>query len=260
MANAISLLEYLQWAPPALPIGAIGTSRENTTNTNYSPADINEVGRWADFNLNNIMAEFRPFLIEAMIDREVMPTPPREVRNEEQVRTQFKCYLDGRVRHALRVSFPELIKRNQLGNRVIISFDEGTRAKIPDQFIPDTAYFEPRLPEPTRSNRAPGDIKTSWKWKHTLGSSSNRKDRTEFKKVLAQVNYYMRQHKTRYGFILTNVELVAIRRRDSNGNLELSEPIPWTTRGDTTQPQLTVLLGLWYLGMLASDNMGWELA
>ena len=260
MANTISLLEYLQWAPPALPIGAIGTSRDNTTNANYSPGDINGVGAWHDFNLNNIMVEFGPLLMQARIERETMPTPPRDVRNEEQVKTQFRAYLDTRVRRALRVTFPELIARNQLGNRAVISFDEGTRAKLPDQFKPDTAYFEPQLPEPTRPNRAPGDIKPSWKWKHDLGASVNRKDQREFKKVLAQVNYYMIQHGSRYGFIITNVELVALRRRDNNGNMELSQPIPWTARGDMAQPQLTVLLGLWYLGMLASDNVNWHLA
>lgn len=35
--------------------------------------------------------------------------------------------------------------------------------------------------------------------------------------VLSQVNFYMKQHHARYGFVLTDLELVAIRRLDRNG-------------------------------------------
>lgn len=81
----------------------------------------------------------------------------------------------------------------------------------------------------------------------------------EFKQVLSQVNFYMKQHHARYSFILTDRELVAIRRLDRNGNLELSASIPCTTKGTASQPRLTVLLGLWYLGMLAANDQGWFL-
>ncbi|RWQ93429.1 hypothetical protein C8Q69DRAFT_500646 [Paecilomyces variotii] len=54
-------------------------------------------------------------------------------------------------------------------------------------------------------------------------------------------------------------ELVAIRRLDGNGNLELSDSIPWETHGSATHPVLTVALALWYIGMLASDNRNWFL-
>jgi len=66
----------------------------------------------------------------------------------------------------------------------------------------------------------------------------------------------MKQHHARYGYILTDRELVAIRRRDRDGNLDLSLRIPWSRQGTAQQPQLTVLLALWYLGMLAATNGG----
>lgn len=82
---------------------------------------------------------------------------------------------------------------------------------------------------------------------------------TEFKKVLSQVNHYMEQNQTRYGFVLTNVELVAIHRTNKAGHLESSNPVPWTAYGSEEGPQLTVLLILWYIGMLASGNDNWGL-
>ncbi|ODH12612.1 hypothetical protein ACO22_08093 [Paracoccidioides brasiliensis] len=66
----------------------------------------------------------------------------------------------------------------------------------------------------------------------------------------------MNQHNSRYGFLVTNQELVAIRKLDENGNLELAQPILWTTGGTATQPRLTVMLALWYIGMLASHDQG----
>ncbi|KAG2001967.1 hypothetical protein GB937_009859 [Aspergillus fischeri] len=53
---------------------------------------------------------------------------------------------------------------------------------------------------------------------------------TSTKQVLSQVNFYVQQHGARYGYILTNTEFV----------------------GGIGRP--SVLLGLWYLGMLAAEN------
>ncbi|KAH1863774.1 hypothetical protein KXX01_002399 [Aspergillus fumigatus] len=78
----------------------------------------------------------------------------------------------------------------------------------------------------------------------------------EYRQALSQVNFYMKQHRSRYGFILTDRELVVFRRRDNNGNLELASPTPFTAGGTAQQPQLTVLMALWYLGMLAAQDQG----
>ncbi|EQL35062.1 hypothetical protein BDFG_03275 [Blastomyces dermatitidis ATCC 26199] len=67
----------------------------------------------------------------------------------------------------------------------------------------------------------------------------------------------MKQHGSRYGFVLTDHELVAVRRLDGNGNLELSAPI---YPGRITGRQLNHVSRLcWlygYLGMLAAKDVG----
>lgn len=78
--------------------------------------------------------------------------------------------------------------------------------------------------------------------------------RSEFPRALGQVNWYMRQHHARYGFLLTDRELAVFRRLDDKGYLELAPPIPFTTGGSASQPQLTVLLTLWYVGMLPANG------
>lgn len=81
-------------------------------------------------------------------------------------------------------------------------------------------------------------------------------ERREYRQVFSQLNWYLKQHRARYGFILTDEELVAVKRLDNNGNLLLSQSIYWHVGGTANNPQLTVLLALWYLGMLAAQDQG----
>lgn len=51
----------------------------------------------------------------------------------------------------------------------------------------------------------------------------------------------MKQHNARYGFDLTDTELVPIKRLDADGNLLVARSIPWEVAGPG---RLTILLGL----------------
>jgi hypothetical protein len=102
-------------------------------------------------------------------------------------------------------------------------------AHLIDNYRPDYAMAIARnIPPSQKPNRCPGDAKVSWKWQYAWRFSNHATQIREFKKVLAQVNFYMKQHQTRYGYILTNTELVPSRRLDNNGCLELGNPIPWS--------------------------------
>ncbi|OJD18202.1 hypothetical protein AJ78_01760 [Emergomyces pasteurianus Ep9510] len=159
--------------------------------------------------------------------------------------------------NTLKGWFQQLHATHRLAGLTSVGLDVGEAAVTPGGFKPDTAYYALALAYGTGPNRAPGDIKPSWKWNTALRTGYPNQ-RAEFKQALSQVNYYMNQHKTRYGFLITNLELVAIRRLDNNGSLELSTPIPWEAQGTATQPRLTVLLALWYIGMLAAQDEGAE--
>lgn len=81
----------------------------------------------------------------------------------------------------------------------------------------------------------------------------------QFKQALSQVNWYMQRNDTRYGFIITDKELVPIRRVNVKGHLELAASIPWGACGQHGEDKLTVLLALWYLGTLISNGNGeWD--
>lgn len=106
-------------------------------------------------------------------------------------------------------------------------------------------------------NILPGDTKLSTKFKSRWGWGDKR-----FDNVIIQVFTYCRRANVRYGYILTQEELVILRlfRENTQDTDKLAEgknkklyleykSIPWTNKGDDG---LTVNLTLWCLHMLAA--------
>ncbi|KKK16422.1 hypothetical protein ARAM_006372 [Aspergillus rambellii] len=182
---------------------------------------------------------------QAHLPPDPMPTsPPHAITAENSLRSRISEHVFPRVRRGLRAGFDFLTTLDQMRGLTRVSLDVGESAKLVDNFKADTAYFALAPPVGTSWNRAPGDIKPSWKWNTALETHPITGARVEYRQALSQVNWYMRQHHSRYGFLLTDRELVVFRRLDNNGNLELAHPVPFTRGGTVVQPQLTVLLAL----------------
>ncbi|KAK9234130.1 hypothetical protein V1525DRAFT_79617 [Lipomyces kononenkoae] len=183
-------------------------------------------------------------------------SPPPPLKDEPTFHFRFSDLVMTRVRRALRAGFEELAP--ELGTRRLseVTLDGGGSANTIGQFKPDTAFILVGVSLTTGANRAPGDLKVSWKWHSSMRFSQSTPLQREYKQALAQVNFYMDQHNARHGFILTNVEFVAFKRLDRNGRLAVATPITWTSGG---AGRLSVLLGLWYLGTLAAEDDNWTL-
>lgn len=255
MANTQTLLNYLAVAPPGLSTQETNKT-PNTTNDRYSWRDINSVGYWAELTYAHIIHRYG-HLLQVQIASEPMPNSPAQpINTEPMFAVRFTTYIQSRLRRALRTSFQQLTP--QIANLQLtpITIDIGDGARIIDNFRPDIAFFQAGSTLNTSPNRCPGDLKVSWKWGSNWCTASAPEDRREYKQVLSQVNFYMKQHKARYGFILTDAELVPIKRLNSNGDLLVAQAIPWEARGPG---RLTILLGLWYLGMLGAADNDWRL-
>ena len=109
-----------------------------------------------------------------------------------------------------------------------------------------------------------GLIKSYERWNTGMRHEAPHK-KVVYLEGLSHLHRYMREHQCRYGFIMTETELVCARAAtDENdmpyfGALELCPTIE--TR---TQDGLTACLALWYLHMLAKDEplpgqSGWKL-
>ncbi|OAX78607.1 hypothetical protein ACJ72_07082 [Emergomyces africanus] len=255
MANPISLMAYLQNVPPAIPTLPPPNPGPNTTSTSYRASDIHSVGVWINFTLATVRQRYQAHLMTTTLPPDPFPvSPPQPINSENPLRHRISDMLTTRIRRALRAGFNQLQAAHQLNGLTPLSFDVGEAALTPGGFKPDLAYFV-AASFGSGPNRAPGDVKPSWKWSTAMATGTAH-DRNEFRQVLSQVNHYMKQHGSRYGFVLTDIELVAIRRLDGNGSLELSTPISWESHGTAAQPRLTVMLALWYLGMLAAQDLG----
>ncbi|KAJ5692810.1 hypothetical protein N7462_002233 [Penicillium macrosclerotiorum] len=260
-ANAVTLMQYLQTALPALNPGPNVQPSPNTTNDAYSHRQIRNLTPWNSFDPQVIFNRYGALLNTAQIAPEPATTPPRPITSEDVLRQRLAVYLNPRVYRALRSAFLTLTQANRLGGMTVVTFDAGDSAALIQNFRPDLAYFDETIANSqNRPNRAPGDVKVSWKWSSAMRNSQSQREQNEFKQVLSQVYYYMKQHRTRYGFVISNREIIAVRRVFNNqgvedeGHLQLSAPISLRASGTVAAPVMTPLLALWYLGMLAARD------
>ncbi|KGY15780.1 hypothetical protein PABG_11441 [Paracoccidioides brasiliensis Pb03] len=86
---------------------------------------------------------------------------------------------------------------------LMLAKQHGEAARAIENYKPDTAYFDIHAAPATAPNRAPGDVKPSWKWRTDMGGSQIVSQRNEYHQALSQVNFYMNQHNSRYGFLVT---------------------------------------------------------
>ncbi|KAJ5201818.1 uncharacterized protein N7498_006481 [Penicillium cinerascens] len=261
--SPVPLIRYLQHEPPSLFMEDDLKATSMTKSENYKWQDIGPIGRWVDFNLTTIRQRYGATLSFTQIPDEPMPsTPLRDIVSEAELRDYFSRLIYNRVERSLRYGFNYLQRNDQLGSANLTRVDIGSGAYA--RFVRgcelDLFYASPSQPRNERDARLPVELKTSNKWNTDMRSSTNDTRQHDFRRVLSQVNFYMKTNHTRYACIITDSEMVAIRRLDRNGNLELSDPIPWRHQSNSqNQVRLTMLLALWYLGMLAAEEGNWRL-
>ncbi|PYH96883.1 hypothetical protein BO71DRAFT_417476 [Aspergillus ellipticus CBS 707.79] len=231
--NTQSLLHYLSIGLPTIPKQGTNPG-PNTTNPQYDADDITQIVPWPEFDYSVIIQRYGELLTSTQIRPDPFTSPPAPLRDEPTFHLRFSDLVMNRVRRGLRVGFEQLAPELQTRQLSVITIDGGGSARIIDQFRPDAAFI----------------------WRSSMRSSRDLADQREYKQVLAQLNFYMEQHNARHGFILSDAELVAVKRLDGNGRLAVATSIPWASGG---AGRLSVLLGLWYLGMLAAENNNWSL-
>ncbi|OJD25626.1 hypothetical protein ACJ73_02998 [Blastomyces percursus] len=167
----------------------------NTTNTAYGASGIHNIGVWHGFNLNALLQSYQNLLVQARLPPDPMPTsPPRAITAENALRSKISEYVFPRVRRALRTGFDRLMAINQLNDLTPVSFDVGECAEVIDAFKPDTAYFAVALPAGTGPNRAPGDVKPSWKWSTAFATHPLLGIRNEYRQALSQSTATPKKH------------------------------------------------------------------
>ncbi|XWW93993.1 hypothetical protein V2A60_001932 [Cordyceps javanica] len=256
----IPLFDYLVYeGPPTLTTDPnLPLDVSSCPNDAYSPEDITHVASWTGFNLCTIEEKFRPVLRDTQIAAEPMPTSvPPVVRNKTDVEAHVADYLRRPMRHALAAGYDQMRSTNTLGHYRIREWGLQGAARSLGRYTPDYSLVAPGTNPRFTANHLPGDARSSLTWRSCWRNHETKSLSNAYLDALAQVNYYMKRHGTRYAYIITELEFVAIERLSDKGELAVSASIPWDARGSPGNPRLTVMLALWYLGMLASHNTEW---
>lgn len=246
-----TVMEYLTGPNPAIAL----VERVSTGLGHHMHCwwDVRNLEDWDDFNLDTITAipnfsysESSFGLLNVPIPSAALPKPPGppsliQPANERSLQDALATFYAAKVNAALKTC--------QGHQHHITMLPSRTKEDGP-------AFYSAYANDDTLAlgrGRVVGLVKTYEVWNSSMRKEKNSKQ-TLYLAGLAHLQRLMRDSGTRYGFLITEIELVAVRMGTEDpkprfGLLELAKPVALAERG----PGLTACLALWYLHMLAGD-------
>jgi hypothetical protein len=270
MPQTTTLLHYLTQANPEVETRWRSLSQSETKGDDYP--DLRKLALWEDFQLETIVKMFDHKLSNLLMERyDNLPNMPKlrpsslELYLEACVQDVVTMFNQEIVLEALDKTTP---RRDFLGQEVWMLRGSKTRVKWKTKLAPDWAG---RSQLEFENNILPGDTKMS----KNFDSDSILEAVTEGEEIgrnlnhlwpIRQVLWYCYNTGMRYGYIITDKELIVLRV----GTYEEKEPptfedlrtairkksrvewraIPWDNSGN----ELTINLALWTLHILAANN------
>jgi hypothetical protein len=223
--------------------------------------DIRNLRAWDDFTLEGIMdIPSFPALLDLPVNASAFPKPfiassRLHPESEAQLTEIVRDFYMMKINAALKVTTGAV---RYMAMRVCKDRDG-------PQFISNYQDDREKTLEGNGRGRVVGLVKSFERWNTGMRLEAPHR-KVLYLEGLSNLHHHMREHQCRYGFIITETELVCARAAtDDNdtpyfGALELVLPIE--TR---EQEGLTASLALWYLHMLAKDEplpgqSGWKLS
>ncbi len=256
---SITLNDYLNGRGPPVnpvPVNLINSRRGLTTHCWW---DIRNLRTWDSFTLSTIRSiPGFPQLLNVSIRAAGLPfpqIPPARLQpqSESALLEIYRDFYAAKVNAALKVSQGQF---NYISMRA-----EKSRDRDGPHFLANYQNDADNILSGNGRGRVVGLVKSFDRWntgmRHELGQP-----RVEYLQGLAHLHRCMREHSCRYGFLLTEIELVCVRLGTSDvpyfGFLELAPTI-----ATATQDGLTACTALWYLHMLARNvplqgQCGWQ--
>ncbi|KAL1974064.1 hypothetical protein VTN31DRAFT_5624 [Thermomyces dupontii] len=248
-SSTSTLLSYLTEPTPAINLVRNISVTPTRGNHDYFWWDVRQVRRWSSFSLSTFNK------IEGLIPLLKTPIPsfltpkrvvaPSQLSPESEsalIKTITEIYAP-RVNAALRVSLGADHLRLYPASEVT---PPGTRANSGPHFIANYPWDTEVTSTGMRRGRLVGIVRSFDRWNTAMRNEPPHR-RVEYLRGLAHLQRCMREHSCRYGFIVTEIELVCVRAGCDDGDdvpyfglLELSAPIALkefaSTDMDTQQP------------------------
>ena len=245
-----TLLQYLMKSPGA-PAPYPDSSEGLTKSGHFHWNDIKSWDLWKEPSLDTIVSEHKQVLMSTIpAEHPPVPVPgivPKRIQKEDGVVDNVARHLLNPLEKALKHACSWLTGHGYT-NITPVDFDAAITLAVPGGY-PDRGF----VTSSGSKARIRCEYKPSYKWNSGMRESA----KEQYRQGLAQLNYYMKENQTRYGFMLTDQELVAVKRMDRDGNLQVARSVRWGTSGSYGPAVMTVLLAFWKMGMLSATGDGW---
>ena len=256
-----TILDYLTSSNPKPSL----TQRLSDANPLLQPYmwfDVRNVSSWSDFNIKTITA--MPNLLNLMnvsVGTRNLPAPGRiNVNPETSMQLAETCANF----HAVKVNAALKVAQGDKHMVMRTLQQSGPNARSQPEFVSNyqsdiekTIYGDGR-------GRVVGIVKCYDQWNSGFRNGTP-PEKVLYLRGLARLHYFMREHGCRYGFIMTEIELVCVRAGVNSGAdtalplfgcLEVARAVQIATshKDANGNLQMTVGLALWYLHMLAKEQ------
>lgn len=277
-----TLLDYLTSPNPAPSLVRQFNEPARGQNT-YFWFDVRSLRQWSDFSVSTISAiPGLVGLLQCPVSVKALPVPVKVNSNPEtqsQLHDVCRHHHAVRVNAALKVALPE-------PHMAMRSLHSGSAARQQPEFLSNYQSDTDRTIHGDGRGRVVGIVKCYDQWNSGMRRESPGQS-VRYLQGLSDLHRFMREHSCRYGFIMTEIELVCVRAGGDTvanndvplfGFLELATPIQMATHGlkgsqmemygissiDESTMQMTATLALFYLHMLAKETPlpgqhGWKI-
>ncbi|KAI6811036.1 hypothetical protein KC340_g18012 [Hortaea werneckii] len=253
-------LEYLTAPNPttSLTQRTLETNRGLNTHFWY---DVRNVRAWSDFQIGTIAAV--PQLLDVLrvpVLKRSLPVPSKVNSYPETPAHLAEIWS---THHAVKVN--AVLRLTQGEKHIAMRTLKGSAgSRQQPEFVSSYQSDVEKTIYGDGRGRVVGVVKCYDQWNSGMRSGSVM-EKIQYLQGLAHIHRFMREHETRYGFIMTEIELVCVRaggrlNPSSNvplfGYLEVAAPVQVATTGSEADgsPRMTADLALWWLHMLAKEQ------
>ncbi|KAI1171183.1 hypothetical protein F4777DRAFT_566379 [Nemania sp. FL0916] len=256
-----TLMDFLTTPNPAPSLVRSISYALRDPNTKHFWWDVRQIRQWSSFNLNTVLSlPGASTLLNYPVAAPLLPQPSTSARHPETevaLHNIYASYYIPKLNSALALFTQRSIQFSvpTTKHASTTAQDHLIVANMAGESSTAAAIFGGK---PTA--RVVGLVKSFDRFNTGMRVEGNIK-RVEYLRGLAHLHHVMREHGTRYGFILTEIELVLVRNGSESiphfGHLEVTRVPLATPQGENDDGEgapLTACLALWGLCMLAGDE------
>ncbi|KAK4570384.1 hypothetical protein LTR86_002464 [Recurvomyces mirabilis] len=259
--ETITTLDYLTSTNPA-PSLVQKTAEPRRGQDTHFWYDVRNVRAWSDFDVRTITAVPELWkLLQTPVARRMLPEAGRVNTSPE---TSAQLVDACAQHHAVKVNAAlKLAQGDKHMAMRTLKLTPSSRQQ--PEFVSSYQSDAEKTIYGDGRGRVVGIVKCHDQWNSGM-RNGDPTARVDYLQTLAKLQRFMREHGTRYGFIMTEIELVCVRAggppseetdKPLFGFLEVAAAIPIAASGNNENGnlQMTTGLALWWLHMLARDEL-----